>query len=184
MPDEPLGAPVVVDDQLGKIMDEIWDNRHQRPVQARARSRDRKVGEHDEGRHPDSARQPRRLLAKGVIDEEEFSIAKAKVLNLPFAPVKMRRRCLVAAGAAAVSSTMEAMRRECERSAARDGRGGGVDRDHHAQAKPRGAQPAQRVRLRVLRGKRRRARARTGRRRRRPSAAAAAACAGPAWRAP
>ena len=84
VPDEPLGEPVVVDDQLGKIMDEIWDNRHQydpcKPVRGRLIAKSGNTMRVD---IPTQLASLDELLAKGVIDEEEFSIAKAKVLNLP-----------------------------------------------------------------------------------------------------
>ena len=84
-PDYPgMGEPVVVDDQLGKIMDEIWDNRHQydpcKPVRGRLIAKSGNTMRVD---IPTQLASLDELLAKGVIDEEEFSIAKAKVLNLP-----------------------------------------------------------------------------------------------------
>ena len=78
------GEPVVVDDQLGKIMDEIWDNRHQYDPCKHVRGRlIAKSGNTMRVDIPTQLASLDELLAKCVIDEEEFSIAKAKVLNLP-----------------------------------------------------------------------------------------------------
>ena len=74
---------VVVGGQLGRILDEIWENRHLyspcKPVRPRPRSTNNMM----KVDVPTQLAKLDELRTKGAIDDEEFAIAKAKVLHLP-----------------------------------------------------------------------------------------------------
>ena len=73
---------VVVGTQLGAILDEIWENRHMydpskpvRPPVAKSEESTMRVDIPTQLAHLD------KLRRQGVIDDEEFALAKSKVLN-------------------------------------------------------------------------------------------------------
>ena len=79
-----LGEPVVVGGHLVKILEEIWNSQNKYTPTKPIRPRHIEVSGNTMREDPSSLlAKLNELRTKGVIDDEEFSIAKAKVMNLP-----------------------------------------------------------------------------------------------------